>query len=222
MKKILLFLAFNTLIFTGFSQETEGYLQYSIDVHAVDTSLNSRQQAAMLRNSKMEIYFSQNFSRVDFTMGEMYELSAVVNLETNRTISLMSGAIGKFATRTITEDPSLSEVDKPVSTIEILDDTKVILEYTCKKAVLTTNGLESTYWYTEDVDIDISGQQITNSLIPGFPLEFFTVSDGIMMHFTASNIVFSLEDKKGTFFTDIPLGYTLMQDVDGETEGGQN
>ncbi len=215
MKKILSFLLFNALVFTSFGQETEGYLQYSISVQAVDTSLKAKQQAGMLRNSQMKIYFSPKFSRVDFDMGEMYQLSAVVNLETNRTISLMSGAIGKLATRTMTSDTTAVEPEAPVASIELLEDTKVILEYNCKKAVLTINGLESTYWYTDEIDIDLSGQQIMNPLIPGFPLEFYTVSEGVMMHFTASNIKFELENKEEVFYTDIPLGYVLMQDIDG-------
>lgn len=213
MKKIILFFALCTLIFTSYSQQTDGYLQYTISVQAVDTTLKAKQQAGMLRNSKMEMYYSQNFSRVDFTMGEMYKLSAVVNLSTNRTISLMSGAIGKFATRTITTDSTTVEEDKPVSTVELLDESKVILGYNCKMAIVTTNGLESTYWYTDEVKIDMSGQQISNDLVPGFPLEFYTVSEGVMMHFTASNIEFSIENHDEIFFTEIPEGYVLMQDV---------
>lgn len=214
MKNAVLLIVCNVLFFGAFAQETEGYLQFDIEVQAVDTTLKSKQQAGLLRNSKMEIFFSQEFSRVDFEMGELYKLSAVVNLETNRTISLMSGKIGKLATRTITVDSAGIEAAGPIeSTLELLDDTKIILGYTCKKAILTTGGMESTYWYTTDIDVDISGQQITNPLIPGFPMEFYTVSDGVMMHFRASNLVFEIENKEEIFFTDIPLGYTLMKDV---------
>lgn len=214
MKKVFLFVVCNVLYFCVFAQETEGYLQYDIEVQAVDTTLKSRQQAALLRNSKMEIFFSHDFSRVDFEMGELYKLSAVVNLETNRTISLMSGKIGKLATRTITVDTTAAESIGPTaSSLDLLDDTKIILGYKCKKAILTVGGMESTYWYTNDIEVDISGQQITNPLIPGFPMEFFTISDGVMMHFRASNLVFEIENKKEIFFTDVPLGYTLMQDV---------
>ncbi|MFT5858388.1 MAG: GLPGLI family protein [Flavobacteriaceae bacterium] len=214
MKNVVLFVVCNVLFFSAFAQETEGYLQFDIEVQAVDTTLKSKQQAGLLRNSKMEIFFSQEYSRVDFEMGELYKLSAVVNLETNRTISLMSGKIGKLATRTITVDSAAIKAAGPIeSTLELLDDTKIILGYTCKKAILTTGGMESTYWYTNDIDVDISGQQITNPLIPGFPMEFYTVSEGVMMHFRASNLVFEIENEEEIFFTDIPLGYTLMKDV---------
>ncbi|MFK7786788.1 MAG: hypothetical protein AB8B56_16835 [Crocinitomicaceae bacterium] len=218
MKKIALFLVFSVSILTGFSQEEEGYLQYNIDVQAVDTSLHARQQAGLLRNSKMEIFFSQDFSRVDFEMGTMYKLSAVVNMKTNRTISLMSGAIGKLATRTVTVDPAVSE-EESENSVELVDETKTILQYECKKAILTVDGMQSTYWYTEEIDVDISGQQISNALIPGFPLEFYTVSEGVMMHFTASNIEFELENKEELFYEGIPAGYTLMQDVDDPSVG---
>lgn len=218
MKKITLFLAFSFSILTGFSQEQEGYLQYNIDVQAVDTTMQAKQQAGLLRNSKMEIFFSQNFSRVDFEMGTMYKLSAVVNVETNRTISLMSGAIGKLATRTATVDSTVI-AEEPEASVELVDETKTILQYECKKAILTVNGMQSTYWYTEEIDVDISGQQISNTLIPGFPLEFYTVSEGVMMHFTASNIEFELENKEEIFYEEIPAGYTLMQDVDNPSAG---
>ncbi len=212
MKHIFTLFAVLTLGFAASAQETEGYLQYSIDVQAVDTSLKAKQQAGLLRNSKMEIFFTQNFSRVDFEMGRLYKLSAVVDLSTNTTLSLMSGAIGKFATRTLTVDTTNTE-PKPESSVELIDDKKVILGYNCKKAIITINGMESVYWYTNEVDIDISGQQISNSLIPGFPLEFYTVAEGVMMHFTASNIEFELENKEALFYTEVPAGYVIMQDL---------
>jgi len=198
-------------MFSAFGQETEGYLQYSIDVQAVDTTMKAKQQAGLLRNSKMEIFFTQNFSRVDFEMGKLYKLSAVVDISTNTTLSLMSGAIGKFATRTVTVDTAAQA--QPVGTVELLDDEKVILEYNCKKAIVTVNGMESVYWYTNEIDVDISGQQISSPLIPGFPLEFYTVSEGVMMHFTASNIKFELENKDELFYTEVPEGYVIMQDL---------
>lgn len=214
MKNLVVLIACNLLIFNGFTQETEGYVQFDIEVQAVDTTIKAKQQAGLLRNSKMEIFFSQDFSRVDFEMGELYKLAAVVNLKTNRTISLMSGKIGKYATRTITKDTASVDSLLPVAnSVELLEGSKIILGYSCKKAILTANGMESTYWYTNDIDIDISGQQITNPLIPGFPMEFYSVAEGVLMHFRASNIVFEVENKEEVFFTDIPLGYTLMQDV---------
>ncbi|NVK64327.1 MAG: hypothetical protein HWE22_07050 [Flavobacteriales bacterium] len=212
MKHILTLFTVFTVLFSASAQETEGYLQYSIDVKAVDTTMKAKQQAGLLRNSKMEIFFTQNFSRVDFEMGRLYKLSAVVDLSTNTTLSLMSGAIGKFATRTLTVDTANVQ-PQPESSVELVDEEKVILGYNCKKAIVTVNGMKSVYWYTEEVDIDISGQQISNSLIPGFPLEFFTVAEGVEMHFTASNIEFTLEDKENIFYTKVPEGYVIMQDL---------
>ncbi|MCJ8288405.1 MAG: hypothetical protein HRT58_00120 [Crocinitomicaceae bacterium] len=214
MKNIVLVAVCALWIQSAICQETEGYVQYDIEVQAVDTTLKSKQSAGMLRNSKMEVFFAQNFSRVNFQMGQLYNLSAVVDLNSNRTISLMSGVMGNFAMRTMVNDTTVVDSIKPVATVEILEGSKVILGYTCKKALLTVNGLESTYWYTNDIDIDISGQQITNVLIPGFPLEFFTVADGVLMHFRASNIEFELEDKEELFFTTIPEDYVIMQDID--------
>jgi hypothetical protein len=59
----------------------------------------------------------------------------------------------------------------------------------------------------------LKGQSIVNSKIPGFPLEFQTIKDGIFMNFKASNISFKLENKEAIFSTTIPAGYTVIQDI---------
>lgn len=196
--------------------QKEGYLQYTIEVEAVDTTLKAKQQEAMLRNSKMEIYFKKNFSRVDFKMGSMYNMTAIVDQKADRVLSLISSPMGKFATRQIASesDTVVSPVDS-TTTVEFFEETKVILEYPCKKAIVRQGESETTYWYTEEIQIDLKDQQFVNSSVPGFPMEFFAVNEGVMMHFQASNIVFSLKGKpEDVFSTKIPAGYTLINDVD--------
>lgn len=205
-----------TLSTAAFSQKKEGYLQYAIEVEAVDTSLKAKQQEAMLRNSKMEIYYKRNFSRVDFKMGQMYSLTAIVDKKADRTLSLISSPMGKFATRTITSATDSVKPDQDSSaTVELFDETKKILDYECKKAVLTVDGKTTTYWYTNEFSIDLKDQSFINSRIPGFPMEFYTIDEGVKMHFQASNIEFNLDNKpEDIFSTTIPAGYTLIQDTE--------
>lgn len=205
-----------TLSTVVYSQKKEGYLQYAIEVEAIDTTLKAKQQEAMLRNSKMEIYYKRNFSRVDFQMGQMYSMTAIVDQKADRTLSLISSPMGKFATRTITSASDTVKALKDTSaTVELFDETKKILGYNCKKAVLTVSGKETTYWYTDEINIDLKDQSFVNSDIPGFPMEFYTIDEGVKMHFQASNIEFTLDNKpEDVFSTTIPAGYTLIQDTE--------
>ena len=82
----------------AFSQLEEGYIQYNIDVKANDTTLSVRQGVAMLRDSKMEIYFAEGRNRIDFKMGELYTTSILINKSTNAAITLISSMMGKYAT----------------------------------------------------------------------------------------------------------------------------
>ena len=90
-----------TLLFAGIgvsAQSTnmnEGYINFDIDVQAIDTSRNAQQSAAMMRNSSMEIFFAKDLSRVDFTLGKISQTSVRINRKTNKGVSLSNTVMGK-------------------------------------------------------------------------------------------------------------------------------
>lgn len=215
MIKFLTTLSFLYLVGVNlYAQQKEGFLEYVIDVQAIDTSLKARQQVGLLRNSSMKVYFMKDKSRLDFKMGEMYDITAIVDWKINRSLTLFTTPKGKFATKMEAEQYKASQ-PAPDTTlrVELVDETKKILNYTCKKAVLKSSDAEFIYWYTNEFTIDLKGQSLVNTSIPGFPLEFQTVKDGILMNFKVSNLVFKVDNKSTIFSTVIPPGYTVISDI---------
>jgi|TARA_B110000879_G_scaffold72176_1_gene100831 hypothetical protein len=209
MKNLFLILFF-TASFQAFSQVTEGYFQYSIDLKPLDTSTETLQKVDMLIGSKMEIYFANNLSRVDFQMGSMYNTSIRVDRNNQKAISLSTSKAGKFGAE-LPMDELNANVPKldPNAVIETFNDEKTILGFKCKKVILTQNGAKTTYWVTNEIDIAVQDFSVLNPNVPGFPLEFSSTSKGMSMRFTASNHKLSLKNTLETFSTSIPEDYLL-------------
>jgi GLPGLI family protein len=215
LKCLIFSIVFFQFTILSFSQLKEGVMEYVIDVQAVDTSLKAKQQAGLLRNSNMKVYFMAGKSRIDFKMGEMFNIKITIDQEKNRALSLFTTPKGNFASKA--EATKLSESKAPADTnlaVELSKETKTILGYSCKKAILRSGVNEYIYWYTENIQINLKGQALVNANIPGFPLEFQTVSEGVFMHFKIANIEKRVADKAATFSTLIPKGYTVLSNIE--------
>jgi GLPGLI family protein len=198
----------------AFSQLTEGYIQFSIDVIAVDTSLKTKQSAGLLHDSKMEIYFADKLSRIDYKMGRLYNTVMILDERTQKAITLTNSSKGKFASIASTKGIEATQMKKdPKAKTVYFNETKMILGYKCKKAEVTSEGLTTTYWYTNDINIDDKNKSIINPNAPGFPLAFSRVENGVRMYFQASNIQYELVNKEQIFSTQIPAGYRVMQNT---------
>ena len=204
-------------IFCGhltFAQLTEGYIQFSIDVVAVDTSMKTRQSAGLLHDSKMEIYFSDKLSRIDYKMGRLYNTVMILDERQQKAVTLTNSSKGKFASIASTKGIKATQMKKdPKAVTKHFNDTKTILGYKCKKATVTSEGLTTTYWYTNDINIEEKNKAIINPNAPGFPLAFSRVENGVRMYFQASNIQYELINKGQIFSTQIPSGYRVMQNT---------
>ena len=210
MKQIILFF----LLFTShlvFSQLTEGYLQYDIDVAAVDSTLKAKQTVAMLRDSRMELYFTENRSLMVFKMGKMSTTRVVVDRKKNQVLSTNDGVMGKVAILSSADE--IPPVEKDTSaTLEFSDETKKILGYTCKKAILHQGELITEYWYTSEIEVAVKDQQIINPNVPGFPMGFSKIEDGIRMTFQISNLREDLTENLDELFSlEVPEGFQLMR-----------
>lgn len=211
LNRIALFILL-TISFSSFSQNKEGYFQYTIIVTPLDTALEKKQIAGMLFDSKMELFFSNGLSRMDFHMGSVYENTIVVDGINKKGISLMASPNGKFAIQLTQKeiDAKPKNIDSTV-TVTLVNEKRVILGFNCKKAILHQEGNDLVYWYTNEIEIDKSGQSILNDKIPGFPLYFSTIMEGMKMEYQASNHKFNIEDKEKVFSQTIPAEYRLVQ-----------
>tara|TARA_R110002072_G_scaffold251518_2_gene410388 strand:+ start:10203 stop:10880 length:678 start_codon:yes stop_codon:yes gene_type:complete len=194
----------------SFSQMSEGVIQYSIDIEAADTSLKSRQTAGLLYNSMMKIFFTKDLLRIDYKMGEMTDMKMIIDYDRNASLSLVENNQGKFAILKKADELEYQNERDENSTIKLFNDTKKVLGYTCKKAVVTSNGLKTVYWYTDQINIDFKGQEFFDKKIPGFPMVFTTIQGGMKMSYQVSNLLDFVENKTDVFSTIPPAGYQVV------------
>jgi Domain of unknown function (DUF4412) len=209
--KYAVILALIFLSNNSFSQLEEGYFQYTINVEPVDTTLEAKQKAGMLRNSKMEIYFAKNMARIDFTMGSMYKTRTVINQDSTMVLSIMESAMGKFASLTPLEEMDFSKPSEDTNAIITkIDETRKILDYNCRKITIESNGIVTMYWITDEIELDNVVANVVHPNIPGFPLYFSKVEDGVELIFQASNFEDFIADKKAVFSTTPPADCQLF------------
>lgn len=205
MKKFVLFVATLSVGFMSFSQSKQGTINYEIHAIQVDTIQVDAQPN--MNDSKLDIYFTEKQSRIDFQMNEMMKISVVLDRSTNQGIRLLDGAMGQFYVAGEADEMGMTHENKSEDRVTLIDETKEILGFTCKKALVSSKGVETEYWYTEELEFDFSGQEILNSNIPGFPLAFTTLSNGMRMDFIAVNYSAEVENAEATFSTDVPEGF---------------
>lgn len=212
--KLLLLIILTYCVLPSFinAQINEGYIQFHIDVNAIDTTTEARQSAGLLRNSKMEIYFAEGLSRIDFQLGELSKTSVRINKKENKGISISESVMGKYANVGTAESLAGERIPQNDSNVTVtpFNEFKTILGFDCQKYVMDNNGTRSTYWCTEEITLKNVGQNILNSNLPGFPLAFTSIEGGIRMHFQASNFKDVIPDKEEVFSTNPPEGYRMM------------
>lgn len=199
--------------FTSFAQLKEAYFKYNIEVEAVGKSKEAKQTVAMLRNSNMELYFTENKSRMNFKMGELSMTSVIIDRDKNVMLSLNEGFGGKMAMLGKPENPE-DEMDPNVK-VTATNETKTILGYNCTKYIVLEDGDSSEYWITKDIIIDSKDQHIVNNNLPGFPVAFSKVEDDVKMTFQLVNMEKQLKSPASNLFsTVVPEGFTLVKGME--------
>lgn len=205
------------------AQLNEGLIKFEIEVSASNPQMEMA--VGMMQGSTMNLYFAGEDVHSEMNLGSMMTMSTIVLGKSEEVMILMSGMMGKKAIQTSLEAikekaPKDSDAD---FSVELIDETKQIQGYTCKKAVLTNeNGDEMFSWYTTEIKVNTIGQSYHNEKIPGFPLEYNTSANGLVMTLSAVAIEEGInkKKKKELFSTKIPEGYTKMSAEDLEKMGG--
>ena len=218
MKKTILSIALTILTFvSATAQLTEGHVQYNIDMSSDDPEMEMA--VSMMQGSTLDLYFSEDKSRTEMSMGSMMKISTVTNVKSDEVLMLMSGMIGKKAVKSSLSELESEAGEKPEYEVELIDESKEIEGYTCKKAVLTdADDNEMTFWYTEEIAVNKKGQNYLNEDVPGFPMEFELNQNGLIMSMTVSLFKDSLEDDS-VFDIKIPEGYEEMSMEDLKSMG---
>lgn len=207
--KGLLFTFLTLVTFSLKAQLTEGHVAYKID--CVSDNPDMQMAVTMLQGSTMEIYFNEGLTRSEMKMGTMMSISTLTNEKTGDFLMLMSGMVGKNAILTTLDDINKEKAETPEMEVTLVDETKTIMGYVCKKAIMTSeDGLESVFWYTEEIKVASKGQSYLNEKVPGFPLEYEINNAGLKMVLTVTEIEKKIKKAGDLFDFKIPEGYKQM------------
>jgi|SRR5690554_2092340 len=205
MKKVVTLLT--SFIFTvGFLFAQELSVKYEINMKSDDYDVQT--QLGVMQGSTLQIFLKGNKSRTEMNMGGLMKTTTIFNEEQNKGVLIMDGMFGKQAATF--DDKKNQETDSLDLDIEWIDESKDILGYTCKKAVISTEeNTELIYWYTEEIDPKANSlNNYVKKEIPGFVLKFSVHQPQMSMTFTATEIQEKVKETKGMFDVTIPEGYT--------------
>lgn len=212
MKKTLMLFAM--LLVTGISMQAQlkkGHLKYSMEF----SSDNPQMQQSMetMKGSTVEIYFNEHYTKSIMNMGIVSQAEAIVDIKNKKTLALASSMGMKIAYSMSSDEIKEFAKNQPTYNIELVDEQKDIQGYECKKVILTdplTNEVVINCWYTEDIIIDTTGQQIMNQQIPGCTMEMEGVFNGIMTSMKIVSIEKTIENEENIFNMSIPEGYKVL------------
>ncbi len=212
-----------TLVLSIGLMAQEATIKYELTMESDDPQVQS--QMAMMANSSMTMFMKGKMFRQETNMGNgLMITTTIVDGEQEKGIVLMEGMMGKIASpfdsdeRKDEEEANEADVD-----IEFTDETKEILGFDCRKAIIYDGeGNEATYWYTEEVALPDTEQKYINQKIPGMPLEFSVEQSQFKMVFKAVEYDDRVKNAKEIFNTNIPDGYTekSMEEIQ-QMSGGQ-
>lgn len=219
--KTILILLFAALFSSASFGQGTTHIVYDVSVTSNNPQMQSMQ--SMFDGSTMEMYSNREYCRANMVLGSISKTTTITDLKTKNGIVLISSMVGKMAMKMTPEDFDKKKSDTANVKVQLIDSTKRIAGYECKKAVLTiNNGFSFDMWYTKDIDMgEITGMPDGYEKVPGTPLEF-TVNQGPMkMTYTASKIELNTKVDDSVFDMKIPEGYKLTSMDDLKKMGGQ-
>lgn len=204
MKFILVLVAAVGSIMMTHAQSDEGHFIYDIKMESSDPQIEA--QLSMLAGSTLEIMFKGKQSKQIMSMGSLMTTTTITDSESKEGLMMMNGMMGKFAARMdLDSEPDEDDVDMDV---ELIDETKDILGYTCHKAIIIDgDGNETTFWYSKEFSSPETESQYIKKGIPGMPLAFSVETPQMNMSFEAKEINKKIKKAKKEFNMDIPEGY---------------
>jgi GLPGLI family protein len=222
MKKITLLLAlFVVATTTAFAQLTEGHVSYEITVSSDDPEM--AMAIMMFEGSTMDLYFSGDLARTELDFGALISMTTVANNKTGEVVILMGGMMGNRGVLTTQSEMKDDSGETPETKVELVKGKKKIQGYKCKKAIITDDaGNQMVYWYTKAIKSQNPDVNSPSNKVPGFPMEFESNRDGMMMTFVATSVTKSLTESEKTekLSLTIPEGYEEMTYEEFSNFGG--
>lgn len=210
MQKLL----FLVLLVTGglhaFAQTrvvAECTVTYSIQ--AAVSGQTDQEAAELLKASSKTVYIKGNNSRVDLVSPSFLQ-TMIYDKSTGNAVILREMGANKFMTKLSGKDWISQNSKFSGMTVTYLNETRKILGYDCKKAVLKLqNGSQFTVFYATTIAPSVREFEYQFKDIPGFVLEYEAMEGGGQtITYTATRI--NLNPVQASKF-DIPSsGYRLL------------
>jgi GLPGLI family protein len=218
MKKLFFSLLLIFTLFTVSAQLTQGYVKF--DIVLSSDSPETQIQLAMWEGSCFEVYFKNELTRTEMSMGSMVKVSNITNASIENALMLITGAMGNIAVKLTKDDMEKSKNENGNVIITLSDETKEILGFMCHKAISTDEeGNESIIWYSKEIKVNKIGQNYLNNEVPGFPLEFEVNRANLKMRMTSTEFNKKLDKSKSqdVFSLEVPEGFKemLLEELSG-------
>jgi GLPGLI family protein len=190
--------------FQASAKEFKGVITYKITIEG--SGVTDEMKTMMPKTMVMSIKGNKSRNEMSMSMGKTVTIS---DGDAKTSITLLDMMGQKIAIQSTPEDIQ-SEMDKgPKTNVNITGETKDILGYTCKKAVITFEGEETEIivYFTEELgtkELNFDNPQFKD--INGVMLEFEMPNEQFSMKFNAVSV-----EKKNIEDTEfaIPEGYQI-------------
>lgn len=215
---LLLASIFAMCSFQTFAKDFKGVITYKITIEG--SSVTDDMKAMMPKTMIMTI--KGNKTRSEMSMG-MGKTVSITDADDKSTITLMDMMGQKFAIQSDYDEIMKDLAETPDVKVDVTNETKDILGYTCKKAIISNpeDNTEMIVYFTNELGskaLNFSNPQFKD--IDGLMLEFEIPNEMFSMHFTAVSI-----DKKNVDDSEftIPDGYQIKtkEEVKNMFGGGQ-
>lgn len=135
-------------------------------------SSSTADKKADMNNAQKIIYLRGKMLRVDI-ISSTYTQVSIYNFKDSSAVVLREFDAEKFITRLNTKKWKENSIRFKDMQVVITDETKMILNYNCKKAIVTlTDGTTNNVYFTTDFMITVSENPYQFKNIPGFVLEY--------------------------------------------------
>lgn len=200
---ILVAIPFLMLTLSLSAKEFKGIITYKVTVSG--PGITDEVKAMMPKSMTLKV--KGNKSRSEMVMG-MGTTISISNAETKTSTVLLDMFGQKMAIQTSMDEIQKELSESPNYTVTVTDETKDILGYTCKKAVVKSDeGTEMYVYYTDELgDGSTYFDDAQFKDIKGLMLEFEMPDASMSMKFTAVDI-----EKKNIDDSEfeIPEGYQV-------------
>lgn len=210
MKKTMMLTAvLLAAVFSAYGQRTSGQVSYDVFVSADDPEVQS--WAENMEGSILELYFHEGKVKSELFMGDFMSTTTTIEQGNDTALVLLDGMMGQIAMKSTEEDMSEEQrLAMSKRDVELVDETKEIMGYECKKAIVTgADDKEMIIWYTTEIVPAYREGQYLYEDIPGVPLEIHSSWGKMNLKMVAFEYNKKIRKPEKVFSMEIPSGYVL-------------